>query len=176
MTTTFVPLALDALVDLVNGWGAEPRAAAAEQDLPFPPLPALLAGAGLNDAGADEGAARQVADLVHAVFAARRLGDQQALTQALLERTTPRPVLRQRDGRPEAAWTADRATALLAAAALGLRDHLAGQRGVRLGICAAERCVDVFVDRSPGKARRYCSLRCQTRARVAEHRRRQRTA
>jgi predicted RNA-binding Zn ribbon-like protein len=41
----------------------------------------------------------------------------------------------------------------------------------RLGCCAATNCTDVFVDRSPGNNRRFCSTTCHTRERVARHRR-----
>lgn len=40
----------------------------------------------------------------------------------------------------------------------------------RFGVCAAERCANVFVDTSPNKSRRYCSERCSSRANVAAFR------
>jgi len=43
----------------------------------------------------------------------------------------------------------------------------------RLGVCAAERCINVYVDTSPNQSRRYCSERCSSRANVAAYRARQ---
>jgi predicted RNA-binding Zn ribbon-like protein len=39
-------------------------------------------------------------------------------------------------------------------------------------MCDAVRCQDVFVDRSPGGRREYCSTQCHTRTKVAAFRRR----
>lgn len=40
----------------------------------------------------------------------------------------------------------------------------------RFGVCAADRCTNVFVDTSPNRSRRYCSERCSSRANVAAFR------
>jgi predicted RNA-binding Zn ribbon-like protein len=40
----------------------------------------------------------------------------------------------------------------------------------RLGVCAADKCDNVFVDTSPNQSRRYCSDRCSSRANVAAYR------
>jgi predicted RNA-binding Zn ribbon-like protein len=61
---------------------------------------------------------------------------------------------------------------VLAAAALALRDHLLRHPDDRLGTCHGQRCADVFVDASPSRQRRFCSVTCQNRARVAAFRRR----
>ncbi|HWT25192.1 MAG TPA: CGNR zinc finger domain-containing protein [Solirubrobacteraceae bacterium] len=53
-----------------------------------------------------------------------------------------------------------------------MRDQLAEQDSERLGTCASARCGDVFVDASPGARRRFCSVTCQSRERVAAFRRR----
>ncbi|WJV51604.1 CGNR zinc finger domain-containing protein [Streptomyces flavofungini] len=39
------------------------------------------------------------------------------------------------------------------------------------GLCASPRCANVYVTGGSGAERRYCSPRCATRERVAEHRR-----
>ncbi|WP_405656137.1 CGNR zinc finger domain-containing protein [Streptomyces sp. RK9] len=39
------------------------------------------------------------------------------------------------------------------------------------GVCASTRCADVYVTGGSGAERRYCSPRCATRERVADHRR-----
>jgi predicted RNA-binding Zn ribbon-like protein len=44
----------------------------------------------------------------------------------------------------------------------------------RLGICAGDDCVDVYVDEAGRGTRRYCSATCLNRARVRAYRSRQR--
>lgn len=62
-------------------------------------------------------------------------------------------------------WSAGIAAGL--AMALGTAD--AG----RLGVCAADRCDRVHLDTSRNGGRRFCSTRCQNRAKNAAHRARQ---
>jgi predicted RNA-binding Zn ribbon-like protein len=66
--------------------------------------------------------------------------------------------------------------ALLAAASVCLRELLVEQGADRLGTCAGVRCADAYVDASPGGHRRYCSITCQNRNRVAAFRRRRAAA
>ncbi|MGN9813631.1 CGNR zinc finger domain-containing protein [Micromonospora sp. BQ11] len=76
------------------------------------------------------------------------------------------------DGRVRESWSVDDPDrAGLAAAALALRAHLAAHPG-RLGVCADEKCADVYADASPAGHRRFCSLTCQNRTRTAAFRRR----
>ena len=85
-----------------------------------------------------------------------------------------RPVLDLADGRPGEAWlVADERHALAAAGALTLRHQLAGRDPARAGVCSGRRCADAYIDASPGGQRRFCSVTCQNRARVAAWRRRQ---
>src|ERR1700684_3913036 len=63
--------------------------------------------------------------------------------------------------------------ALLAAAALTVRDQLAGHDPDRVGVCSGRRCADAFIDASPAGQRRFCSVTCQNRARIAAWRHRQ---
>ena len=63
-------------------------------------------------------------------------------------------------------------TRLAAWGALCLLDLVASAGLDRLGLCAGDRCVDVYVDRSPRRNRRYCSQLCQTRERVHRFRER----
>jgi predicted RNA-binding Zn ribbon-like protein len=53
-----------------------------------------------------------------------------------------------------------------------VRAQLAEHDPQRLGTCAARGCGDAFVDTSPGAHRRFCSVTCQSRERVAAFRRR----
>ncbi len=63
---------------------------------------------------------------------------------------------------------------LVGEALLGLATLVCDLGPTRLGVCAAERCDDVYVDTSPNHTRRYCSDRCSSRANVAAHRARRR--
>jgi predicted RNA-binding Zn ribbon-like protein len=142
------------LVALVNDWGTIPREVGARD----PAGPAELTA---------------VADRLHPVFAAERPDERVRLVNAMLTDTAVRPAIRE-DGSLRAAWTVPRTQdAVLAAAALALRDHLAAYPD-RLGVCADHQCADVYVDASPAGHRRFCSVTCQNRTRVAAYRRRQR--
>ncbi|WP_370325786.1 CGNR zinc finger domain-containing protein [Euzebya sp.] len=44
----------------------------------------------------------------------------------------------------------------------------------RRGVCAHDRCADLYLDLSPGRTRRYCSETCANRANVAAWRARKR--
>ena len=59
---------------------------------------------------------------------------------------------------------------LIAEALLGLAILVCDVGALRLGICQASGCDDVFVDTSPNSSRRYCSDRCSSRANVAAYR------
>jgi len=141
----------DELVALVNDWGTIPRQV------------------GARDAS-DHGDRTVVADRLHRVFAAQRPAERARLVNAMLTDTAVRPALRPTGS----AWSVPRKRdALLASAALALRDHLAAYPD-RLGVCADHQCADVYVDASPAGHRRFCSVTCQNRTRVAAHRRRHR--
>ena len=173
MPVTVNPMPLPALVELVNGWGGTPRREAEEDDWPYPPRSRVL---DLWDAGAavapgDDGELAAVADELHPVFAAGSAEHAAELLNALLEVTGVRPVLAADAQGGRAAWLVpDAGRALLAAAAVALRDHLAEHAVDRLGTCSGRRCADVYVDASPGGHRRFCSVTCQNRARVAAYR------
>lgn len=166
-----IPLA--ALVELVNGWGGTPRREAGEDDWDYPGHSGLLDLWGLPDElvpGTDEGLAA-VADRLHPVFAAGEAGPAVSLVNDLLERTAVGPVLTTDGGGLRAAWSVpDPGQALLAAAAVALRQHLAEHSVTRLGTCSGRRCADAYVDTSPTGKRRFCGIACQNRARVAAYR------
>jgi predicted RNA-binding Zn ribbon-like protein len=64
----------------------------------------------------------------------------------------------------------------LAGAVWGLSVWLCEYGSVRFGICADERCGNVYLDTSSNNCRRFCSERCATRSHVAAHRARKRAA
>ncbi|MGA8845639.1 MAG: CGNR zinc finger domain-containing protein [Nocardioides sp.] len=120
------------------------------------------------------------ADSVRAVFVASAAGETGAaarLVNDLLLRTGARPQL---DRGPEGwglhfhgsddsvviGWIAGISSAL----AICIGSDLAGV----LGICAADPCDRSFVDTSKNGTRRFCSTRCQNRAKAAVHRSRRR--
>jgi predicted RNA-binding Zn ribbon-like protein len=177
------PMSPDVLVWLVNEWGSVPRAAAGEDQAPYPDtelLAALLAGSGVRScppAALTTPALRQVADRLHRVFAAAELSERVDLVAGLLADTPIRPTLDLEQNvadRPSATWQVDDAShVLLAAAALTLRHQLAEHDPDRIGVCSGRRCADAFIDASPAGQRRFCSLTCQNRTRVAAWRQRQ---
>jgi CGNR zinc finger protein len=175
------PMSPDVLVWLINEWGSVPRAAAGEDQAPYPDaglLAALLAGSGVRECPPElltSQALSRTADRLHPVFAAADPGEQLGLVNTLLTETGVRPALELADGRPSETWLAeDPGQALVAAAALALRHQLAVGDPDRVGVCSGHRCADAYIDASPGKRRRFCSVTCQNRARVAAWRRQRR--
>jgi len=171
----------DVLVWLVNEWGSAPRAAAGEDEAPYPDaglLAALLAGSGVRECPPGLLTTRalgQTADRLHPVFAATGSSERLGLVNALLTETGVRPALELADGRPAETWLVeDPRQTLLAAAALTLRHQLAAGDPGRVGVCSGHRCADAYIDASPTARRRFCSVTCQNRARVAAWRRQQR--
>jgi predicted RNA-binding Zn ribbon-like protein len=140
-------MGLPELVALVNDWGTLPRQV------------------GAREAPADGSAKNAVvADRLHAVFAAEDTAKRSRLVNAMLAETAVRPEV--------GGWSVTKpSAALLASAALALREHLAAHPE-RLGVCTDRQCADIYVDASPAGHRRFCSTTCQTRTRVAAFRER----
>jgi len=177
------PMAPDVLVWLVNEWGTAPRVAAGEEDRVYPDtslLAGLLAGSGVRDCPPEvlaRDALTRVADALHPVFAAPGLAERVRLTTGLLAGTGVKPALGLTDAEPRASWQVDDDRQVLtASAALTLRQQLAEHDPNRLGTCTGRRCADAYIDASPAGQRRFCSVTCQNRARVAAWRERQRAA
>ena len=55
-------------------------------------------------------------------------------------------------------------------AAMGLAVLITEKGYKRLGVCTADDCLDVFVDTSRNRSRRYCNQSCSTKVNVAAHR------
>jgi predicted RNA-binding Zn ribbon-like protein len=64
----------------------------------------------------------------------------------------------------------------MAGAVWGLAVWLCEQGSSRFGVCADDRCGNVYLDTSSNSCRRFCSERCATRSHVAAHRARKRAA
>ncbi|WP_327355076.1 CGNR zinc finger domain-containing protein [Streptomyces sp. NBC_01304] len=95
----------------------------------------------------------------------------------LLERCAARPRLSRHDGHAwhlhmdrgdDAGW----GDWFTAASATALAQILSEHGRPAWGACAAPGCGTFFLGTGPGDPRRYCSPRCASRVRVAEHRRR----
>lgn len=162
------------LVDLVNGWGTVPRKRGGDRDRP--PVAELVERHAVADPFATlftDAALVRVADALHPVFAASEPAERVRLASGLLTKSRAQPALALRADGIEATWRVRRDDdAVLAAAATALRSQLADHEPERLGLCASGGCADVFVDVSPRAHRRFCSVTCQNRERVAAFRRR----
>lgn len=163
-----------ALVELVNEWGTTPRAEAGEQDHPYPPHTVLTGRLGIPRSAtpSSDRALAAIADRLHPVFATDSTARRVRLVNALLADSDVRPAVRPGEPGAEGWIVDDPKTALLAAAAVTLRTQFAVHAVERLGVCAGQHCADVYIDGSPTARRRFCSLTCQNRARVAAFRRR----
>jgi len=169
-------MSLPLLVEVLNGWGRVPRHRGGDRERPSrEDLVRSHELSTLGDAVTDDELER-VADLVYPVFADPDPGHRSSVVSSLLARSRVRPALTVDErGRLRPAWEVpDAGSALLAAAAVTLRAELPLRGLDRFGICTAGGCGDVFVDTSPGARRRYCSVTCQNRERVAAFRRRRR--
>jgi len=65
---------------------------------------------------------------------------------------------------------------IAAGAAMGLALLITEQGFERLGVCGADECLDVFVDTSRNRSKRYCGQTCSTKVNVAAHRARKKEA
>jgi hypothetical protein len=167
---------LDTLVELVNGWGVEPRRAGARSYVPALADHVHRAGvpASVADALTDAELIR-FADTIFGVFASSGTAGRVAGVSGLLTRIDVRPDVVLEDGEVRPAWWADACDALLAAALLALRVQLSHEDPDRLGVCVDGGCADIYIDVSPAGRRRFCSVTCQNRARAAKYRRSRRT-
>ena len=128
---------------------------------------------------ADVRALRAAAEELVAVFRARTADEAAGVLNGLLAAHAGPPRLTAHDGTPwhlhvdeadDASW----ARWFLASSSLALATVLADRQAPPGGICAAEDCMQPFVDLGRGKPRRFCSEPCATRTRVAAFRRRRR--
>ncbi|MDG4865990.1 CGNR zinc finger domain-containing protein [Streptomyces sp. T-3] len=95
----------------------------------------------------------------------------------LLEQCAARPRLSRHDGHAwhlhmdrgdDAGW----GDWFIAAGATALAQILSEHGRPAWGECVAPGCATLYLGTGPGAPRRYCSPRCSSRARVADHRRR----
>ena len=127
----------------------------------------------LVDAG-QAAALSRWADSLRRAYGETSLDRQVAVINDLLETGASRPVVSRHGGRfphlhyfPE---HPDVVTRVRAQTAAGLAHALCDAGGARLGRCDRDGCGIVYVDTSRNARRRFCSLRCANRVRVAAHR------
>ena len=128
-------------------------------------------------------ALRRFQDELRPVFEASGARDVPSVIRglnALMERHPITPMISDHDLSNLHLHVANRAATvselLIGEALLGLATLVCDLGPTRLGVCAAERCTNVYVDTSPNQSRRYCSERCSSRANVAAYRARQKAA
>jgi hypothetical protein len=174
MTVRVDAMSLPVLVELVNGWAGVARHADGRDGAAYPRIADLADQLGVP---ASVGAAltdrdlASTADRLHPVFAASDAARRARLVTECLDETGIRPSLRVLDAELRRGWSvSDERAAVLGASAVALREFLVDHGPDRLGVCTGQRCADVYVDASPGGRRRFCSVACQNRTRLAAFR------
>lgn len=170
MTVTVVPAPLGSVLQLIVGWS-----------------PVALDAAGISVDGdawqtvtgiegaplaAGPAALQALALGFHRVFLGETPQERRAALNDLIATVAPQP----RVGPDGHGWEiGDAADVQVAALVLALWLHVDADPDLeRLGTCAADRCLDPYVDATQASNRRYCSVTCQNRVKVAAYRRRQR--
>lgn len=111
---------------------------------------------------------------LRAVFDARTEDEAAVLLNALLAESASAPYLAPHPqvgwhlhvARPDASW----GEWLAALTATGLAELISAGGFGRIGVCAAEDCLRVFVDESRNHSQRYCTSTCASRSRVTAYR------
>jgi len=172
-----MPIAV--LVELVNGWSSAARHEDGRDTAPYPPASDVVGRLGILppvSATLTNQELCAVADQLHLVFAAPDATSRALRVNDYLHATGVRPTLRATGTEVHGAWSVpDPSGALLGAAVITVREFLADHDPDRLGICTGRQCADVYVDASPAGRRRFCSVTCQNRNRLAAFRSRQAT-
>jgi predicted RNA-binding Zn ribbon-like protein len=116
-------------------------------------------------------------------FEAASDGDEARVVHQINDLLDRHPITPQIAGHDAQSWhlhvsngSSTVAELLIAEALLGLAILACDLSPLRLGVCHATGCEQVFVDTSPNQSRRYCSDRCSSRANVAAYRARRRAA
>ena len=114
------------------------------------------------------------------VFEAEVQAEASAILNDLLEQSGARPVLTDHDGVWHMHYLPKReglVRRITAEASMALASIIAAGDFERLRGCAGERCVDVFIDESRNRSRRFCSPEiCGNRASVKAFRARRRAS
>lgn len=166
------PLAL--VVAVINGWSDRVRRHSGEDADPYPDQGALRAAHGWETPAMADDRLVALADRLHPVFAGATADERRSALNHAVRALAPTPQ-QSAQGPVWSGVDADRH--LEAGLLFALVEHARDDAYLtRLGACAADRCVDAYLDTSQAGTRRFCSLTCQNRARVAAFRQRARTA
>jgi predicted RNA-binding Zn ribbon-like protein len=120
---------------------------------------------------------RHVRAEFNAIFQAAATGDDQAAMDRLNALLVQFPIQPEMTKHDQQRWhvhlasqgsVADR---FAAGAIIGVSLTVSGLGVSRLGVCAIASCPRVFIDASPGKSRRYCSVHAAPRGNVSTLRR-----
>lgn len=124
----------------------------------------------------DLDALRALRDDLAAVFAAATAEQAVRVLDSKLRDAVIPTRLAARDGTAQWSWGADQhgVTALRARLLTALAAHMVRHGATRMGVCHAEPCQCVYIDRSRARTRRYCCDQCNDRSAAAAYRRRQR--
>lgn len=129
----------------------------------------------------DATALRRLQRGLREVFEASASGAEHGVVARLNELLAQHPITPFIAGHDSQTWhlhVSNRASSvaqlLAAEALLGLATLVTDLGPLRLGVCQAGGCDNVFVDTSSNSSRRYCSERCSSRANVAAYRARRR--
>lgn len=163
------PAAMEDVVGFVNAWAPE-----ALETAGTPPTdPRIAEGRRTHRIpGATEAEQERLATRLHEVFRGDTAVDRRSALNGLLDDVSLSPGVGAHGQEWRVANESDMGLAGLIAA---LWDHAASDMDLaRLGTCAGERCIDAYHDATHAHTRRFCSLTCQNRAKVAAYRRRQR--
>lgn len=165
---TVEPLPAAWVLDLINGYGTQPRQAVGRGEQPYPALDRPF-----DLALPEPHQLAILADTLWRIFAEPRHDQRAEQLTRLLHRAKLDPVATP-TGTLD--WTSSRhdpVGRLTASAAVTLLSVVQLRGWDRLGICHGRDCDDAYVD-DAGRARRiYCSPTCLNRARVRAHRARQ---
>lgn len=159
------------MIDAVNEFSDQARAAAGEEGLPYPD-PSRIAGQPPEAGLLQQDRLVAAATKIYPVFALAHEGQPIApCLNRLLDETRPSPRL---DG-ATLTWVAEHGDDRLdTAMTLAVMSFYLEHGQARLGLCSGARCADVFADVSRAGRRRFCSNTCLNRFKVNEHRARKR--
>jgi predicted RNA-binding Zn ribbon-like protein len=154
------------LLALVNGFGAEHRAAAGASGLDYPHLDLPREFASIGDRRLAE-----LADVLWQVFDAASDSARRAdLLTGVLDAAGLHPTIEEPGVLVWATRHRARADRLGAACAAALAQAVDRLGWTRIGTCAGADCVDALIDDTRGTARIYCSATCLNRSKVRAYR------
>jgi hypothetical protein len=155
------------LVSLINEYGLRPRAEAGESDAPYPDLTDLEPTLAL---AIDQTDRVLLAERLWPVFGEPSPTGKAAALNGLLAAASLTPVI---GGDSDSSWFTGHSQAreiIQAGCAVALLDAVRARGWSRLGTCAGDDCLDVYLAQEGRRPRRYCSAACLNRSRIRAYR------